>query len=92
MLQNSIITEIISILYDQVSLHCELEHGLFLALDFVGFSTDMNTFWNGYILYRYTIIFKESSEWISTSRDRKWKYQQISAKLMYQVFAVHKLW
>ena len=49
MLKNTIITEIMSILYDQVSFHCELEHGLFLALDFVVFSTDVNAFWNGYI-------------------------------------------
>jgi len=71
MLKNTIITEIMSILCDQVSFHCELDHGVFLALDFVEFSTDMNTFWNGYIQYRYTIIFKERSECVSTSRDRK---------------------
>jgi len=49
MLKNTTIAEIMSILYDQVSFHCELEHGLFLALNFVEFSTDMNTFSNGCI-------------------------------------------
>jgi len=49
MLKNTIITEILSILNDQVSFHCELEHGLFLVLDFFVFYTDINTFWNGYI-------------------------------------------